>query len=96
LESIVCSATLSKKINMEEFTIEDLHTTKIWEDDKTVFQIEPRGSEYRVIMFSLVEGSLQFVQVAFYRDAEKLLKFVKKMGMHPTNKILSVAGGGKW
>lgn len=81
---------------MREFSVEDLHEIKIWENDQTVFQIEPRGLEYRVIMFSLVEGSLQFVQVAFYRDAEKLLKFVKKLGMHPTSKILSVVGGGKW
>jgi hypothetical protein len=78
---------------MEEFSVEDIHRIRIWENDQTVFKIEPRGHEFRIIMFTNTDGNLQFVQVAFYRDTDKILKLIKKIGLRPTNKILSLVEG---
>jgi hypothetical protein len=62
----------------------DLQTNKIWEGSGTVLEIVPRGTSlYRVVFFSEYDGSLNFVQVAIYKDIEKLKKLIQKLGVKP-------------
>jgi hypothetical protein len=77
---------------MIEPTEEDLKKIKIWENSRTVLQTEPWGSEYKVVMFSVSDKRLHFVEAAFYKDTKKLLRLLILLDLKPTNKCLVLGG----
>jgi len=77
---------------MKEIDIQDLLEFRIWENDQSVIQIEPRGSEYKVIMFSVTENGLDFVEVAFYKDPQKIIRLIEILKLTPTHKNLVLKG----
>ncbi len=73
---------------MVETTEKDLEIIHIWENENTVLQIENRGSDYKVVMFSLGEEGLKLVEVAFYNEPKKILRLIKILKLCPTKKHL--------
>lgn len=62
----------------------------IWESCGSVFEIQRRGSEYRVIMYKKHDEELDFEAVAYYKDPEKLSKLVNKLGLEKVCKKLTL------
>lgn len=62
----------------------------IWESPESVFEIQRRGSEYRVIMYKKHDEELDFEAVAYYKDPEKLSKLINKLGLEKVAKKLTL------
>jgi hypothetical protein len=72
----------------KEYTAHDFDCYPIWASKEAAIYIYIHGTEtYKVIMFSIKDGSLHPAGW-IYANSEKLLKLIKKTGMEPTTKSI--------
>lgn len=77
-------------------TLQDLEEVRVWENDQSVVQTEKWGSEFRAVMFTKTSEGLHFVEIAFYKDADKLLKLLGILKLSPTKKYLVLKEKFQW
>lgn len=67
-----------------------LRDGQVWENDESLIQVNETGDGYVVANFKVVDGVLSYTDCVSYRDADKLRALLDKMGMRPTDKVITL------
>ena len=70
-----------------------LQDGQLWESDQQVFQVLKFNDDYKIVMFNKENDTLTYVQLAIYKDEEKLFDLFTKFNMKPTSKKIVLRRG---
>lgn len=67
-----------------------LRDGQVWEKDGSLIQVNDTGKGYVIANFKIVDSVLTYMDCVIYKDAKKLLRLLEKLGMKPTDKVITL------
>lgn len=77
--------------SMDEQALRD---GQVWESDGSLIQVNETGGGYVVANFRVSGGSLEYTDSVVYKDANRLIRLLKRLGMKPTDKVITLCEAG--
>lgn len=67
-----------------------LRDGQVWKNNESLIQVNETGDGFVVANFKVVDGNLVYTDCVIYRDAGRLLSLMARMGMRPTDKVITL------